>query len=205
MIPVNTSISFLLESQRIFDSLSMLWYTSYYSKTNNYIANMNIFNICIIIISLITLEYVFFLLLNIKIKKLEIFLISLFISRSSSIPSVFEITSEHINKQEEIFSEILSLKKKEFSLWEVTQNIDVFLDLESHIHHEINFIFQICNNNSKLLKDKKFLYIRDIMISKSAEISQNIQIYKRIIHIHNKCISIKNYSIIWLFLPFYRK
>jgi len=132
-------------------------------------------------------------------------LISLFLSRTDTIPCLYEITQGQINKRQEIFSEILSLRKKEFWLWEISKNIDAFFELESHIHHEINFIFQICNKNPKLLKDKKFLYIRDVMIHKSAEISRQVKIYKKIIHIYNTFIKYKNYSIIWLILPFQKK
>jgi len=70
------------------------------------------------------------------------------------------------------------------------------MKLEERIHHEINFIFQVCNKNPKLLKQKEFLYLRDVMMQKSLNISKEVKKYKKIIEIYNNFIKIKNYSII---------
>lgn len=70
------------------------------------------------------------------------------------------------------------------------------MNLESHIHHEINFIFQVCNKNPALLKTKEFLYCRDIMIDKSSDISKAMKKYRKVIEKYNQCIAYKNYSII---------
>ena len=101
-----------------------------------------------------------------------------------------------MNRHEEIFTESMELRKKEFSLITVSKNLEGFLEVEGHIHHEINFIFQVCNKNPKLLKEKRFLYMRDIMIEKSAYISKEMKKYRKIIEIYNKIIQYKNYTVI---------
>jgi len=89
-------------------------------------------------------------------------------------------------------------------IW-ISTNIEAFLELEWKFHHEINFIFQICNKNPTLLSDKTFLYIRDIIMEKSQKISIEMKKYRKIIEIYNKIIKYKNYSVIWLLLPFSKK
>ena len=53
---------------------------------------------------------------------------------------------------------------------ELSDNIKAIYEVESKIHHELNFIFQVCNTHPKILKDKKFLYIREVIIEKSSEL-----------------------------------
>lgn len=162
----------------------------------------------IIIAALFTalaLGYGFLYYLDYRISLKQTKLIHKFTSRTDLIPSLYEVSREHISKQDEIFKEIFSLRKKEFSFKSFSKNIEAFIRMEQHIHHEINFIFQICNKNPKLLKEKNFLYLRDVMIQKSAEIGKDIKRYNKIIEIYNRIIDIKNYSIIWLVLPFHKK
>lgn len=117
-------------------------------------------------------------------------------TRTDIFPAIHEISRDTITRHEEIFQQILSLRKKEFTNMGRRVNIEAFLDLQSHIHHEINFIFQICNKNPKLLKDKKFLYIRDVIIERSSHISSEMKKYKKIIQIYNQIILWKNYTLI---------
>ncbi|MCD5374913.1 LemA family protein [Candidatus Gracilibacteria bacterium] len=126
-------------------------------------------------------------------------------SRTDVFPALSEITKNHMSRHEEIFAEVLSLRKKEFSLLGVSQSFEGFLEVEGHIHHEINFIFQVCNKNPKLLKEKRFLYIRDVMIEKSSQIAGEMKKYRKIIEIYNQIIKYKNFSILGLILPFTKK
>lgn len=163
------------------------------------------FYILISVVLLLSAIQIFLWLLQYKISLFEKKLISLFLSRSDSIPALYEVSRSSLSRHNEIFSESLELRKKEFSLREISENIEWFMELESHLHHEINFIFQVCNKNPKLLREKNFLYIRDIFIQKSSDISKHIKIYNKIIEIYNKIIRYKNYSLIWLILPFRKK
>lgn len=129
----------------------------------------------------------------------------LFASRSDNITALHEVSKQEIQKHSEIFQEVLSLRKKEFSLMDISHSLEGCIELEKHIHHEINFIFQVCNKNPKLLKKKEFLYIRDIMMQKSHQIGIEMKKYKKIIEIYNTLIQIKNYSLIGLVLPFSKK
>jgi hypothetical protein len=94
-------------------------------------------------------------------------IIQLFLSRTNSIVSLYEVTLPYLEKHSEVFQEILQLRKKEFNLVELSTNIEAFLELEAKIHHEFNFIYQVCNAHGKLQKEKKFLYVREIILEKS--------------------------------------
>ena len=167
---------------------------------------MNFFLILIcFIVFLLVLAYVFFYFFSHKIREREIEIISLFRSRSDIIPAIYESSKFHITQHNEIFQEILTLRKKEFSLMTVSHSIESFIELQWKMHHEINFIFQVCNKNPQLIKSGDFLYTRDIMMQKSNILSKEIKKYRRIIEIYNMCINYKNYSLIWLTLPFFKK
>mgnify|MGYP001415246084 CR=1 FL=1 len=118
---------------------------------------------------------------------------------------LYEIMKGEVNRHEEIFKEILELRKKEFSLLTISHNIEGYMKLQSEMHHEINFIFQIANKNPTLLKNKKFLYIREEILLKSSQIKNILAQYNMFIVFYNRYIRIKNMSIIGLFLPFSRK
>lgn len=167
---------------------------------------MPIWLICILcVLMLLALIWLFFHIFSRKIQKLEEKIIALFCSRTDVFPALYEVTQDKIARHNEIFAEILELRKKEFSLWNMSHQIEWFLELESKIHHEINFIFQVCNKNPKLIKDGNFLYIRDIIMDKSSAISKDIKKYRKAIGIYNRSVKYKNYSVIWLLLPFFKK
>lgn len=161
--------------------------------------------IFLFILSLILLISVGLYFFSLRIKIFEQKLISLFLSRSDSIPALYEVSKNALSRHKEIFEESLNLRKQEFSLRGISKNIEGFMELESHLHHEINFIFQVCNKNPKLLKEKTFLYIRDVFIQKSSDISKSIKIYNKIIKIYNKIIRYKNYTLVWYIIPFSKK
>lgn len=154
---------------------------------------------------LLLLGGIFLYFLNYKIQKFEKKLINTFMSRTDLFPGLYEITKDTVVRHEEIFTQALNLRKREFSIAWTSTNIQSFLDLESHIHHEINFIFQVCNKNPKLLKSKKFLYIRDVMIESSLVISEEMKKYKKITQIYNEIIRYKNYTLVWYLIPFTKK
>ncbi len=144
--------------------------------------------------------------IKIRIEILEKKIVSLFIKRTCSITSLYEISKDYIIKHKEVFKEYLNLKKIEFSL-NSKKNIQFYkiIELESRIHHEINFIFKICNTQQKLLKDWKFLYIRDTLLKKSFNLWKKVKVYKRMVNIFNKLIKIKNITILGLLIPIWTK
>ncbi|MCH8518380.1 LemA family protein [Candidatus Gracilibacteria bacterium] len=149
--------------------------------------------------------WIYFYTFSYKLKRKEQDIRSLFFSRTDNIVSIYEITLPYLEKHSEIFKEILSLRKKEFTLSEISEDIEAFFELESRIHHELNFIFQVCNTHPRLLKDKKFLYVRDILLDKSSLIGKNIAEYNEYIKLYNTMVRYKQYSVIGLLLPFNKK
>jgi hypothetical protein len=109
--------------------------------------------ILIALIIIIFFYYIFIKHSENKINKLEEKIKKLFLERTSLIPSVFEISDKYLNKHDEIFHEILNLRKVEFS--QANNNIDLahIMNTKKLIHHEINFIFKICNKHPELIKE----------------------------------------------------
>lgn len=159
--------------------------------------------IALLIILIITLLLLFFI--DQKIKSLEYFIIQNFKEKNNLIPSIFEVTRNHISKHLEVFEELIKLKKQDFAENSSFDTIKEKNKTFSLIHKELNFIFRVANKNQKLNKDWKFLYIRDLIIDKSNLIWENLNIYKRFIKIYNKIIIFKNLTIIWLFIPINKK
>jgi len=111
---------------------------------------------------------IFIILLDKKIKELEKIIIDLFDKRSDLIPSLYEITKKYLTKHDEVFSEILKLRKLKFlnSKNDFTQ----IIQNELNIHHELNFIFKLSNKHPKIQKNEKFLLIRDLFLENASNI-----------------------------------
>jgi hypothetical protein len=182
--------------KEFFDCFNPLWYNKC----------MNIYTyIFISLASVLVLASFCMYYLQMRINLFEHRLMILFSKRSDIFPWLYEVSSEDVSRHKEIFAEVLSLRKQEFWLMTSSREIEGYIQLQSHIHHEINFIFQVCNKNPKLLKNKSFLYLRDVMISASSDISKEMKKYRRIIEIYNAIIFYKNCTLIWLILPFTKK
>ncbi len=154
--------------------------------------------IWIIIFILCVIFNLFLITFDKKLKKLEKQIILLFEKRTHLVPSLYEITKKYLNKHEEVFQEIIHLRKIEFSNYN-----DSFLQRvknETLIHHELNFIFKVANQHPKIQKDEKFLLIRDLFLDNSYEIGKKVEMYKKVITLLNKLIIFKNFTVIWIFV-----
>jgi len=133
-----------------------------------------------------------------KLKRLEKQIILLFEKRTHLVPSLYEITKKYLTKHEEVFSEIIHLRKVEFSNY--NESFLQRIQNETLIHHELNFIFKVANQHPKIQKDEKFLLIRDLFLDNSYEIGKKVEMYKKIIQLLNRFVAIKNFTIIWIFI-----
>ncbi len=158
-----------------------------------------------IIIAFLIFYYIFLKFYEYKINQIENKIKNLFLERSSLIPSVFEVSKTFLTKHNEIFNEILNLKKIEFA--QSNNNLSLFemMNNNSLIHHEINFIFRISNKHPQLIKQAEFIYLRNFIIKKSNLIWKNLLIYKKTSKNLNQLIFYKNITIIWLLLPINKK
>lgn len=156
-------------------------------------------------IFLVIIVFLVFILFNIflvtfdnKIKKLEDQILKLFEKRTNLVPSLYEISKNYINKHEEVFNEVVNLKKLEFNnynSWFIERIAN-----ETLIHHELNFIFKIINKHPEIQKNEKFLLIRDLFLENSSKIWKKIELYKNIIKKFNNLLIFKNLTIIWIFI-----
>lgn len=175
---------------------------SNYKLKNKYMIYYIILSLLFIVILIF---FLFIYSLKRKIDRFEKKIIKQFKEKNNQIPSIYEATKEYLNKHDEVFKEIIKLKKKDFlenifynSLIEKLNNYNL-------IHNELNFIFRICNKNPELSKDSKFLYIKDIIIMKSSKLWNDLELYKKVLSKYNKMIYIKNLTIIWLLIPLHKK
>jgi hypothetical protein len=165
---------------------------------------MNYYIIWAIII--IYLVFIIFLyLLKLKIEKFEIQILHDFKEKNNQIPSIYEVTKKYINKHDEIFKEVIRLKKKDFTENNFYTKLIEKTNTYKLIHSELNFIFRVCNKNPKLNKDWKFLYIRDVIIDKSLNLGNKLELYKKIVKQYNNMILLKNLTIIGLIFPIPKK
>ena len=145
--------------------------------------------------------YAFVLVLHLKVQKLEKRIKQLFVSRSDAIPGIFEISKKYLGRHGEIFKESIRLRKVELSLNSSDTKFYKIIETEGLLHHELNFIFKVCNKHIWLTEDAKFNYIKEVIIDKSGEIGKKMWMYKDITIQLNKLIKIKNWTILWLFIP----
>ncbi len=139
--------------------------------------------------------------INLNLKKQEAQIVSLFNQRVNMIPALYEVTKSYFNKHNEIFEEILKLRKQElykFYIQEYTDNIEneflKLVHLEEKIHREFNFIFKVSNIHQKLQKQWNFIYLRDLIINKSLEIWENFANYKMKVKLYNKLVFFEIYK-----------
>lgn len=166
---------------------------------------MNYLSIIFLFIGLsVSIFIIFIFYYKSKIKKFEKKIQRLFSQRSNLIPSIYDITLSRVSKHSEIFQQIRYLRTKDFSENSVLYDLAHKIQTYQQIHNELNFIFKITNKHPELLKNKKFLYIRDLVIEHSHQISVSLQLYKKISHTYNTMITIKNWTIIGLCIPIQR-
>ncbi len=157
--------------------------------------------ILIILLSLFSFFLIFLFLLKQKIKILEKKIIIQFKEKNNQIPSIYESTKNYLNKHDEIFKEILILKKKDFSENLFYNTLIEKTKTYKQIHNELNFIFRVCNSHPKINKDFKFNLVKSTIINKSSELWDNLMLYKNIVNKYNILIKIKQLTIIWLLIP----
>lgn len=162
-------------------------------------------NFLLILVTATILLSVLILLLKNKINSLENYIKNLFNIRTNIIPSLFEVSHTNLVRHDEIFREIVKLRKISFSERSLSRDLHEIIGTEQLIHNELNFIFKICNKHQKLIKNWKFIYLRELVISNSSNIWEYLKLYKNIIKKYNSLIKIKNYTLIGLLIPISKK
>jgi len=164
-----------------------------------------IIHIILTLLMIIFIFYVYLSYIKRKINSLEEKIQRQFLERTDLIPWLYEVSREHLTKHNEIFDEILELRKKEFAESTKYNNLHIVIKTKKIIHHEINFLFRIFNKHNGLIKEWKFIYLRNLIIKKSFDISKDLEKYKILVKQLNKLINIKNYTILWLIFPLRKK
>lgn len=154
-----------------------------------------------ILVFLLFIFILFIVFLSFSISKLENKIRRSFLKRWNLVPSIFEVSKNYLFKHEEVFSNLLKLRKLEAFYNFCKTDILEIVYIESIIHSELNFIFNVCNKHNKLITNNKFIYIRSLIYENTLYLSKKISDYKRIVYIYNKFIKIKNLTFVGLFIP----
>lgn len=153
----------------------------------------------------ILLFFIFIFLLKVKIEKLEMKIEEVFQHKNNLIPALYEVTKNDLVKHDQIFHELLKLKKVDF--WEQSfyHQVHKTIYTQQKIHKEMDFIFRVCHRHKKLIKNYKFYYTKELLFQRINELWEYIKIYKSIIKKYNKLIILKNLTIIGLIIPLQKK
>lgn len=154
---------------------------------------------------LIIIFTIFLYVFKLRLEWLERKINDLFVKRTDLIPSFFAVSIDYIVKHDVIFDEIIKLRNKELFYDYNSEYFLKILYLESMIHSEFSFLFKIFNEHQKLTRNWKFLYLRELLIDSSSKLWKKISIYKILLKKYNRLIELKNYTIIWLIIPFFHK
>ena len=153
------------------------------------------------ILSLLIIFNIFLFVFWYKINHLESKIMFLFEKRLWIIPSLYEISKEHIVRHSNEFNDVMMLYKIEATIHDKDIDFADRIHTQSLIHHELDFIYKIINKHNKLLHDHKFVYLRDITMDNSFKISKLLSIYKNILKSFNSLVKINNLFLIWKILP----
>jgi hypothetical protein len=163
-----------------------------------------LFLLCVAIFTIVWWYIVTLIIIKKKIEQKEKEIRSIFRERTNLIPSLYEVTKPHIERHSFAFREILYLRKIEYLNWDSYRFYE-FINLESKIHHELEFLFQLFSKSPKLEKNGNFLYLKDQAIEVSQKIWEEIIIYKFMIGRYNNLLIYKNLTIIGLLFPVNKK
>ncbi|MCP4523164.1 MAG: hypothetical protein GY828_03005 [Candidatus Gracilibacteria bacterium] len=129
----------------------------------------------------------------------------LFQIKNDLIPSLYELSKYSVVKHEEIFYEILFLKKIIFSENNFDDNFQRSYYTQQKVHKEMSFILNVCEKHNKLMQSDQFFYIKETLLDRLNEISIYLELYKKMIVKYNFFIRVKNYTILGLLFPFKQK
>ena len=157
------------------------------------------------VLLLLAAFYIFLYLFNMKLNQLEYKILDSFAKRTNIIPGLFEITRDVIVKHDQVFAQSLNLRKEEFAKLASEDPLFRFIELEVIIHKELNFLYKVCSKHPKMMKNWKFVYLRDLLIDRSSEIWTYLEKYKIFIKKYNLLITIKDFTLVWFFVPLRKK
>lgn len=135
-----------------------------------------------------------------KLKKLRKIIIQLLYKRTDLVPVLYEISKWYLYKSKEVFNNIIELRKNEFFIQD--SDFSEIIKNELAIHHELDFIFKVISKNPKILKNYKFLYIKDLFLENSKNIWKYVELYKKMSKRYNIQLKFKNLTILWIFFKF---
>ena len=134
-----------------------------------------------------------------KINNLEKIISILFEKRLWIIPPLHDISQKYLVKHDNVFNSVLKLLKAKSTIDEFYVDFNEKLYAQSLIHHELDFLFKIFNKHEKLIRDYKFVYLRDLTINNSFEIWKKINLYKSIVKKYNSFVKINYIFLYWFF------
>jgi len=162
----------------------------------NYLLYIIFFIIFILFIVNILL-YLYNKIINNIEKKINI----LFDEKLWIIPGLFEISDNFITKHSNVFEESLKIFKLDSTICDPSIAFTNRYYIISLLDKEFDFLFKIFNKNKKIIRNYKFLYLKDIIINNNISIWRELDIYNNTIKKYNILIKWNNLFLIWYLLP----
>lgn len=174
-------------------------------RTKNTPMEKNILILVVIWWAILLYLIVVFLSLRGKVKKMneiESAIIELYYNKINKLPALIEIMKQHTTHGD-ICTEMVRLHRATV----ITRVDSVYdlLELNRRIQREFNFLMKVSAKIKDLHRNGNFLYIRDFLTFYEININKLIVEYNREVARYNTIRSLKNYSILGIFLPISRK
>lgn len=163
---------------------------------------MNSFFIISVVVFLVVLFFCYlgiFLFLKEKIRRIEFFVVDIFLQKISKVPALIEVMRPYVIDEKKSF-ELMTRLHSEAIIHEYT-HIPVIMEHNARINDQYAFLMRLSMAIPELQKNSYFIYIRDYIIDYDRHMRGNLPEYNRLIKNWNRFIYIKNITIIGYLLP----
>ncbi len=163
--------------------------------------NITIFVICVFV--LLSIYWIVYRILLLKIKKSEQYIIDIFLQKIAKIPAVIEVMRPYVVDQKSAFELITKLH----SDWIIHEywSIHSLMEQNARINDQYAFLMKLSMVIPDIQKSDYFLYIRDFVMSYDVLMRREIPKFNQFVKKWNMFIWIKNALLIGYFLPWNKK
>lgn len=158
------------------------------------------FPIIVFLLFIIFIYCSFVIFFRIKLIEIEYFLQILFKKRNYKVASLYFASEDFLTKHNEIFKDFIVLKQKDFEETRLNFTFENKFNSYKRFDEELNFIFKICETNSRLKQDEKYNYIKEEILKETKEAWKQYKIYKIKFDKYKKHHKISKFFLVWLFL-----
>lgn len=139
-----------------------------------------------------------FFILRRQVLSMERKIIDIFLKKTSKIPALIEVMRPFVAEQKS-FDSTIELHME--AMMQAVDSLYSVLAINTKIEKEYSFLMKLSVQIAELQKNEQFLYIRDFIMQYEREMRAQFAGYNVSVQRWNRFVSIKNYTLIWLFFP----